>query len=122
MTKILLVDDDPDILFIAATRLERDGRYEVVRAAGGREALEQIDREIPDAILMDYMMPDLDGTKLMLELKARGETRDVPVIFFSARVDSASVEHFMELGAKGVIPKPFDARELSGNVERILLS
>lgn len=122
MTSILLIDDDEDILFIAATRLERMGGFSVMRASGGKEALRTLESQIPDAILMDYMMPDIDGSELMRELKSREHLRSIPVIFFSAKADPASVEHFIELGAKGVISKPFDGRELPDTIERILSS
>lgn len=118
--KILLIDDDPDIRFIAASRLESDGGFNVTQAAGGREALVKLDEGIPDAILMDYMMPDVDGFGLMQALRAREEMRDIPVIFFSAKADKESIDQFMRIGAAGVIAKPFDSRQLPNEIERIL--
>jgi len=117
---ILLIDDDPDILFIAASRLESVGGFKVTQASGGRAALAMLDKEIPDAILMDYMMPDVDGFGLMQALRSRENMRHIPVIFFSAKADKESVERFMEIGATGVISKPFDARQLPSEIERIL--
>jgi len=118
--KILVVDDDPAVVMVAAIALETVGGFEVLQAYGGAEALERALAERPDAILMDAVMPDMDGPDVLHALRARVETGGIPVIFHTARTDPTEIRTLLALGAKGVIRKPFDPKELPGEVERIL--
>jgi CheY-like chemotaxis protein len=98
----------------------RIGRWSVVSAASGEEALELARRELPDVILLDAMMPVLDGPSTMLKLREEEATAAIPVIFLTARVQHHEVERYLSLGARGVIRKPFDATALPAEVRRIL--
>lgn len=116
--KVLLVDDEPDIRRVGQLSLELVGHLRVLLAAGGEEALDLAASEQPDVILLDVMMPRLDGPATLERLRARGETRDIPVIFMTARGPADSAE-YLARGARGVINKPFDPMTLPQEVLRL---
>ncbi len=116
----MIVDDDEDICTVAELVARRVGGWDVVVAASGREALEKARSERPDVILLDAMMPALDGPATLVKLREDPSTAAIPVIFLTAKVQRREVEHYMELGAIGVIRKPFDAMTLPDEVRRIL--
>jgi CheY-like chemotaxis protein len=120
--KILVVDDDPASLIVAVTALEQIGGYEVFQAKGGAEAVECAKQKRPDAILMDLVMPDLNGPDVLELLRAHPHTKRIPVIFHTARTEPSDIRSMLALGAKGVIGKPFDPLRLPGEVARILNS
>ncbi len=105
--KILIVDDEPFNVDYLEQELE-ELAYQTVRAANGREALAQVAAESPDVILLDIMMPELDGFQVLAQLKANKVWRDIPVIVISALSELASVVRGIELGAEDYLPKPFD--------------
>ncbi|HET8751108.1 MAG TPA: response regulator [Gaiellaceae bacterium] len=116
---ILLVDDERTIRTICRVNLEADG-LAVLEAKDGREALEEIRRQRPSLVLLDVMMPGLDGWDVARQLAADAETRDIPVVFVSARAAREDRLHAQELGAVGYIVKPFDPLELAGFVRDVL--
>lgn len=118
--RVLLVDDDADIRIITTMSLEQVGGWEVVVATSGAEALTRATEDKPDVILLDVTMPGMDGRATLAHLKASESTRTIPVIFMTARVQRKEVERYMELGAAGVISKPFDPMLLPGEVLRLL--
>ena len=118
--KILIIDDDPDILMITQVTLEKLGNHEVVPVKPDGDILGRIENEMPDVILMDFSMYDLDGLSVMKRLRAEERLRRIPVIFFTASADAAHRKQFLTLGAKGVIKKPFDPSTLSEEIDRIL--
>ncbi len=118
--RVLLVDDEPDIRMIAAISLERLGGWEVVAVGSGREAMTEARARRPDLILLDVMMPDMDGTATFRELQELPETRDIPVIFLTAKVQPQEVSRYLELGACGVIRKPFDPLSLPDKIRAIV--
>ena len=119
--RILVVDDDPDIRRIAALALERIGGFRVVLADGAEEALAAASApDVPDLILLDVTMPGMDGPETLRAFRARPETAQVPVVFFTATSNDADVERLRALGAVGVIPKPFDIADLPRRVRDIL--
>lgn len=118
--RVLLVDDEPDIRMIAAISLERLGGWEVVAVGSGREALLEARARPPDLILLDVMMPDMDGTMTYRELKQQPETAGIPVIFLTAKVQPQEVARYIELGASGVIRKPFDPLTLPEKIRAIV--
>ena len=120
--KILVVDDDPAMLIVAALALEKIGGHEVLQAQDGAEAIQCAKEKRPDAILMDMVMPDLDGPDVLEKLRAHEETGQIPVIFHTAKNSPADVRSMLALGAKGVIGKPFDPLMLPGEIARILES
>ena len=120
ITKIMIVDDDEDICTVAELTARRVGGWDVVVAASGQEALDKARSERPDVILLDAMMPVLDGPATLLKLREDPSTATIPVIFLTAKVQRREVEHYKELGAIGVIRKPFDAMTLPDEVRRIV--
>ncbi len=118
--KILVVDDDPDIRRVAALSLERLGGFRVVVAASAADALVATSVEVPDLVLLDVTMPDMDGPALLGALRAQEPTAKVPVVFFTAISSDAEVERLRALGAVGVIAKPFEIAELPRRVRDIL--
>jgi CheY-like chemotaxis protein len=118
--RILVVDDEDDIREVAAVSLEGVGGHEVLTARGGREALAVATADRPDAILLDVMMPDLDGPSTFALLQGAAETRDIPVIFLTAKAQDADIRAFEELGVTAVLVKPFDPMTLAREIERIL--
>lgn len=117
--KVLLVDDEPDIRKIGTLALERVGGLEVTQASSGVEALDVAVAASPDVILLDVMMPDLDGPATFSRLRELPELADTPIVFLTAKVQKSEVERYMELGAKGVIKKPFDPMTLADEVRRV---
>lgn len=118
--KILIIDDEDDIRRISRLALGRVGGMEVVEAASGTEGIERAVADAPDAILLDVMMPELDGPETLGLLKADLRTAHIPVIFLTAKAMASEVDRLRALGAKGVLTKPFDPMSLAANV-RVLL-
>ncbi|PRQ07521.1 response regulator [Enhygromyxa salina] len=117
---ILLVDDEPDIRTIAEMSLSHVGGWKTVLASSGAQALELAVTHKPDVILLDVMMPEMDGVATFKALAAQPETRDIPVIFMTAKVQSHEKERYVGFGAAGVIPKPFDPMQLPKEIRGIL--
>jgi DNA-binding response OmpR family regulator len=105
--RILVVDDEPGNRDLLKRRLERDG-YAVLTADGGRAALDTVAREAVDLVLLDMLMPDLDGLAVLERLKADAATRDLPVLMISALDDLTAIARCIEVGAADYLPKPFD--------------
>ena len=118
--KVLLVDDEDDIRTIGQLSLARVGGWETVLAASGAEALAKAAAEKPDLILLDVMMPGMDGPTTFGQLRAQPATAATPVIFMTAKVQKQEVARYLELGAVGVIAKPFDPMALPGDIRRLV--
>jgi CheY-like chemotaxis protein len=116
---VLLVDDERAIRTICRVNLEGDG-IAVVEAQDGAEALEQVRRAQPSLVLLDVMMPGVDGWRVAEQLAADDDTRDIPVVFLSARASEEDRLRAQELGAVGYVVKPFDPLELAGTVRDVL--
>jgi len=114
--RILIIDDEGDIREIAQLSLEAVRGWEVLTARSGREGLTRAGVERPDAILLDVMMPDMDGPATLLELRANPATQSIPVIFLTAKVQAADRRRFANLGVQAVISKPFDPLRLAEQV------
>ncbi|MBC8228099.1 fused response regulator/phosphatase [bacterium] len=119
MDKIIVVDDELDILDFIQLSLEADG-FEVITASSGQEALAKIERELPDLILLDIMMPQMNGYEVMNILKADKLTRNIPVIMLTALTQVDDKIKGLNIGADDYITKPFDLRELTARVNAIL--
>lgn len=116
---ILYVEDDPDIQEVVTMALELVGGFEVTVAGSGREALIAVDGSTPDLILLDVMMPGMDGPTALEHLRTRPELADTPVIFITAKVQANEIEYFKSLGAVDVVAKPFDPVTLASQVQAI---
>lgn len=119
LTTILYVEDDPDIQAVARLALEAVGGFTVTVASSGDEGIRAAQADRPDLILLDVMMPMMDGPTTLKALRADPRTADVPIVFVTAKVQSTEVEHYKSLGALDVIPKPFDPMALAAVVRRI---
>lgn len=117
--KIIVVDDEPDILDIISTNLKNAG-YETVTASGGASALKLIEKEKPDLVLLDLMMPEPDGLEVCKILKANEKTSHIPIIMVTAREEEVDRLLGFELGADDYITKPFSVRELVLRVRAVL--
>lgn len=119
-TRILYVDDEADIREIAAISLALDDSFEVRTCASGSEALRVAPEWQPALILLDVMMPGMDGPNTLAALRTEPRTADIPVVFITARTQSYEVQRFLSLGAAGVIAKPFDPMTLASQAGHYL--
>lgn len=108
LKKILYVEDDESIAEIVKMSLEDIGGFEVLHCFSGQGALKEVIDYNPQLILMDVMMPEMDGPETMLHMQAMPDVADIPIIFMTARAQIQEQKQYMELGAIGVIVKPFD--------------
>lgn len=120
MIRVLHVDDEADIREIAEFALSLDSGLAIRSAADGQEALAIVAQWLPDLILLDVMMPGLDGPSTLARLRQSPATRDIPVVFMTARAQSRDIQTFATLDACGVIAKPFDPLTLARQVRGFL--
>jgi CheY-like chemotaxis protein len=118
--RILLVDDDEMIREVAELSLSRIGGYDVTTAASGEEAITLATADPPDAILLDVMMPGLDGPETFERLQAQPATRAVPVVLLTAKLQMRERQRWQDLGVVGVLGKPFDPLRLPTDVAALL--
>ena len=116
LRKILHVDDNSDILVVTQLALERLGGYKVSTCTSGLEMLDSIVREQPDLILLDVMMPGMDGLEALAELRKLPTGGDIPVIFVTANIQPEDVIEYRRHGAIGVITKPFNPMTLARTI------
>ena len=119
LARILYVEDEPDIRAIAQMALEAVGGFTVIACASGSEALANAPGANADLLLLDVMMPGMDGPSTLKALRELPGTAQTPVIFMTAKVQAAEVAQYRALGAMDVIHKPFDPMELSAQITRI---
>ncbi len=115
MTRILIVEDEPDVLLLLENRVRGAG-HEVMSASDGERGLELALEERPDLVILEWMMPKLDGIEVLERLRADGPGRDIKVLMLTARSQQKDVERAFAAGADDYIVKPFSSREL---IERI---
>jgi two-component system OmpR family response regulator len=108
LQRIMMVEDDPDIQIVARMSLEVVGGYTVEVCSGGIEALEKVEDFVPDLILLDVMMPDMDGPTVLRHLRERDKTKELPIIFMTAKAQAHEIESYKKMGAVAVVSKPFD--------------
>lgn len=118
--RLLYVDDEPDIREIAEMSLSLDPEFEVRTCASGEEALEVAPIWKPHLILLDMMMPGLDGPATLARLRELRETADIPIVFVTARTQSREIQGLVDLGAEGVIAKPFDPMRFAATARTYL--
>lgn len=119
LERILYVEDEPDIMEIAKLALVDIGGFDVKACPSGEVALEVASTFKPDLILLDVMMPGMDGPSTLQALRAESVCAKTPVIFMTAKVQADEVKALLELGAIDVIPKPFDPMSLAEQVRQI---
>lgn len=119
LARILYVEDEPDIRAVAQMALEAVGGFTVIACASGSEALAAAPTAQADLLLLDVMMPGMDGPSTLKALRDMPATAGTPVIFMTAKVQAAEVAQYRELGAIDVIHKPFDPMELSAQINGI---
>jgi CheY-like chemotaxis protein len=120
--KILVVDDEDDIREITKLTLELTGGWDVLDVDRGAAALALAREELPDVVLLDVMMPDMDGPTTLSHLKADPATSHIPVVLLTAKVQTGLPGGWASLPVAGVIPKPFDPMTLSHEIDRLLES
>ena len=118
--RILVVDDDEDVRRLAVMSLTRVGGYEVRSAASGSACIEALADEIPDLVVLDVMMPVIDGAATLELIRSDPRTRDVPVVFLTAGVVEVDVDRLRSLPVSGVLRKPFDPMTLPAEVAQLL--
>ncbi len=118
--RVLVIDDEDDIREIAQDSLEMLGGYQVSTASSGTQGLADARVQQPDAILLDMMMPDMDGSATFKGLQEDPATRGIPVILLTAKVQASDRLRFATLGVAGVIAKPFDPISLPSQVAQVL--
>lgn len=118
--RILLVEDEPDIQKVAKLSLTLVGGYEVAVVDNGIEAIRLAEQIKPDVILLDVMLPDMDGYETLTRIKQHDHLKDIPVLFISAKAQQSEVSYGLSLGAIGYITKPFDPMTLPAQVQQFL--
>lgn len=118
--KALIIDDDDDIRRIARLSLSKVGKMEVADLADPTRAVEVASQERPDVILLDVMMPDMDGPATLEALRGDPGTAGIPVIFLTAKSMTIEISRLLALGAAGVLTKPFDPMTLPARIKSIL--
>jgi len=108
--RVLYVEDETDLQWLVKHILESSGAFEVLVCSSGDEALRSIEEFAPDLVLLDVMMPGMDGFSVLRELRARPENADLPVVFLTARQQEG--DEYLRCGAQGHIAKPFEPRRL----------
>ena len=120
--KVLIIDDEEDVRYIVRMSIGRGGGFVVLEAERGSEGIAIAKSDLPDVILLDLMMPGVDGVAVFRELSTTPETAAIPVIFLTAAAMDHEVQRLYKLGAKGVIRKPFDPLTLGMRITSILAS
>lgn len=118
--RILVIDNEQYIQEVAQICLETTAGWDVVTASSGRDGLLKAETEQPDAILLDVMMPDMDGVTTFQKLQANQATQHIPVILLTAKVQASDRRRYAELGIKATIAKPFNPLELASQVAQAL--
>ncbi|WP_404789832.1 response regulator [Altericista sp. CCNU0014] len=118
--RLLLIDDEENLVSVIQICLQKLGGWTVLTASSGTEGLRHAEALQPDAILLDVMMPDLDGLTVLRRLKANPSTQNIPVILLTAKMQSAHQSEYAQLDIAGVLAKPFDPLDLAKRVAKIL--
>ncbi len=117
---ILLIDDEETIQEVVQVGIEIEAGWQVAIASSGMEGIALAQAKKPDVILLDVMMPDMDGISTLSELKANQKTQSIPVILLTAKTQTADKNQFQNLGVIGVITKPFNSMTLASRIAKIL--
>lgn len=118
--RVLIIDDEDDIRQVAALSLETVAGWDVIVASSGAQGIQRAQEHQPDAILLDVMMPGMDGPTTFRELRKNPATAKIPVLLLTAKVQGPDQRRFADLGVEAVLLKPFDPLTLSTQMEQIL--
>jgi CheY-like chemotaxis protein len=118
--RILFIDDEEDIRTLASFCLESEAGWQMLGASNGTEGIAIAETEQPDAILLDAMMPEVDGLETLAKLQVNPKTKHIPTIFVTAKAQASDRRRFYNAGAKGVINKPFDSLTLASQISGFL--
>ncbi|WP_375514419.1 response regulator [uncultured Nostoc sp.] len=118
--RILIIDDEETIQTVVLFGIKMAAGWEVFTASSGFEGIQTAQTQKPDVILLDVMMPDMDGITTFKELQSHSETEQIPVILLTAKAQTAEKRQFNDLGVTGVITKPFNSLNLPEQISRIL--
>jgi two-component system, OmpR family, response regulator len=116
---ILFVDDEPHIREVLCMAIEIQTTWTVETCASGEEALTALSQKLPDLLILDYMMPGMDGPSVLQAVRARPDCEHLPIVFLTAKTLPAEVRRLKAMGATGVLGKPFDPMTICGELERI---
>ena len=119
MQRILYVEDEPDIQAVAKLALEQVGRFTLEVCSSGQEALDKAEKFAPHLMLLDVMMPEMDGPTTLKKLRGIAGLEAIPAIFMTARVQPHELQEYMDMGVADVIAKPFDPMMLSNQIRDI---
>jgi len=119
LNKIIVIEDEVDILTIIKFALERIGHLTVEYCNHSEKALQQIETFVPDLVLMDMMMPGMDGLTVLNALRQTSNLAHIPIIFMTARAQPEEIKHYLRAGAIGVISKPFDPLTLPAKLQEL---
>ncbi|HEA51439.1 hypothetical protein LCGC14_0768720 [marine sediment metagenome] len=119
LKRILMIEDEPDIRTVAELALEAIGGFELTACESGQQALERIEDCRPQLILLDVMMPGMDGPATLKAIRQLPGYAETPAVFMTAKVQSDEIQGYLAQGAAGVIPKPFDPLALADQIREI---
>jgi CheY-like chemotaxis protein len=114
--RVLVIDDEADIREVTSLSLETMAGWEVLQSGSSADGIEKASREQPDVILLDLMMPDVDGKTTLSRLRQNEKTSKIPVLLLTAKVQAFDLDELIELGLTGVLSKPFDPLTLSDDI------
>lgn len=118
--RVLVIDDEAHLREVVQTCLEILGKWTVQTAASGQEGLIKVRQELPDVIILDLVMPEMNGLAFLKQLRANSETQQVPVVLLTVRVDLVDLSELRESNVVEVIAKPFDPAELANRIANVL--
>lgn len=118
--KVLIIEDEPEIRLILSMSFQHSGVFDPILACDGVEGLEMARKVMPDLILLDVMMPRMDGYSTCRLLKEDEQLMNIPIIFLTAKTDQVEIDRAMRSGACGYLPKPFDPLLLIDQISRII--
>lgn len=118
--RVLIIDDEETIQTVVRFGLKMSVGWDVITALSGPTGLTQAEEAQPDLILLDVMMPDMDGIATFKALQSNTKTQTIPVIFLTAKAQASEKRQFLDIGVSGIITKPFNSLELPGQIAKIL--
>lgn len=119
MKTILIVDDEPDVLEVVEMLLLSE-KYRVLKAKNGIEAIDVVSKETPDLVILDIMMPEMDGVEVCRKMREMDNMREKPIVMFSAKLSAIDKKESFDAGADGFITKPFNARGFIAGIKTYL--